>query len=239
MAEPGEFLRPVSAMLTRALAEAAAGSPAPLGNADGAIYLVASYTAVPAGADSNPPGEGFPTADNGLFDIQPAYASYQDARDRARELGDGYGVFGPFHSTFAVATPGQPTVKHLVLTTSADAIVRIPSPGFRPPSGTPSAAAEFDALFFTADAVAKFALPYYSEIYGNGFGRAVLTQFQSAPLALMGHMPWSEYTEITADGTAGAGRSARGIPVVLHADGRGGYERRPIHPETAAPAAVS
>lgn len=239
----GEFLKPVSAMLARALAEAAAGSPVPAGSTtNGSVWLVASYTAVPVSDDSNPPGDGFPPTNNGLFNIQPAYPSYQDALTRAKALGDGYGVFGPFSSTFAAARLDQPTVSTICMTTSDGGQVTIPSAGFTPPPGITPTPPEFDTLFFTADAVGKFALSYYSGIYGNGFGREVLTQFLAAPLALMGHMPWSEYTEIEEDATAsssGSGKYARGIPVILHPDGQGGYHRQPIHPGTPAAAGAA
>jgi hypothetical protein len=238
MPEAGEFLKPVSAMLTRALAEAAAGFPRPSGSPDASVYFVASYAAVQPANDSNPPGEDLPANTfNGLFNIQPASASYTDAQARATELGDGYGVFGPFSSTFAAPTQGQATVTTMVLNTSDGGLVDIPTAGFSPPPGITPPPPEFDALFFTADAVAKFALAYYSGIYGNGFGREVLTQFQSAHLALMGHLPWSEYTDIQELSTSG-GKVVSGIPVLLHPDGQGGYRKEPIYPGPATAGAA-
>jgi hypothetical protein len=238
MAEPGEFQKPVSAMLARALAEAAAGFPRPVDARDASVYFVASYEAVPASDDSNPPDEDLPANTfNGLFNIQPAYATHAEARTRADELGSGYGVFGPFRSTFAAPAHGQATVTTMVLYTSDGGQVDIPTAGFTPPEGLTPPPPEFDALFFTADAVAKFALSYYSGIYGNGFGREVLTQFQEAHLALMGHLPWSEYTEIE-EIPGGTNRSVSGIPVILRPDGQGGYHRQPIHPRAPAAAGV-
>jgi hypothetical protein len=243
MAQPGEFLKPVSAMLTRALAEAAAGSP--IGSPNG-VYFVASYMAVPSRDDTNPPSDDLPAdTHNGYFNIQPAFASHAVALARATQLGPGYGVFGPFNSTFITPTPGQPTVSTITITTSDNGTVTIPSPGFIPSPGITPPPPEFDALFFTPEAVAKFALPYYSEVYSNGFGNEVLTQFQSAKLALMGHMPWSEYTDIDPDGppaatpgTGGTGGTgpAREIPVIFEPDGQGGYHKRPIYPSAPAPA---
>lgn len=240
MADPGEFLNPVSAMLARALAEAAAGFPRPasVSATDASVYFVASYEAVPQADDSNPPDEGLPAGTfNGLFNIQPAYPTYHDAKKRADELGDGYGIFGPFRSTFAAPVKGQATVTRMTLHTSDDGRVDIPTAGFAPPDGLTPAPPEFDALFFTADAVAKFALTYYSGIYGNGFGREVLTQFQASHLALMGHLPWSEYTDIEELTTHNA--FAHGIPVVLHPDGQGGYRKQPIVPRSPAAAGAS
>lgn len=259
MAEPGEFLNPVSAMLTRALAEAAAGYPVAASSTDGSttdgsIWLVASYTAVPPSDDGNPPAEGLPPTYNGIFNIQPAYSSYQSALDRATELGDGYGVFGPFTSTFMAPNPNQSRMSQVVVTmsythpesgdTTATNIITIPTPGFSPPPGLAAPPPlEFDALFFSADAVAKFALGYYSEIYSNSFGIQVLQEFQSAQLAVMGHMPWSEYTDfepgtpgVTPAPAPGSGGGAfrGGIPVVFHPDGQGGYRGRPIHPGALA-----
>lgn len=240
MAE-GEFQKPVSAMLARALAEAAAGFPRPVNSHDASVYFVASYEAVPAGDDSNPPDEDLPPDTfNGLFNIQPAYATHAEAKRRADELGPGYAVFGPFRSTFAAPVDGQATVTRMHMHTSDGGHVDIPTAGFRPPEGLTPPPPEFDALFFTADAVAKFALSYYSGIYGNGFGREVLTQFQGAHLALMGHLPWSEYTEIPEiPGPTGLHKSVSGIPVLLHPDGQGGYHRQPIHPHALAAAGAS
>jgi hypothetical protein len=238
----GEFQKPVSAMLARALAEAAAGFPRPVNAADASVYFVASYEAVPASDEhSNPPDEDLPAHTfNGLFNIQPAYATHAEAKGRADELGPGYAVFGPFRSTFAAPKDGQATVTTMRLHTSDGGHVNIPTEGFRPPEGLNPPPPEFDALFFTADAVAKFALSYYSGIYGNGFGREVLTKFQKAHLALMGHLPWSEYTEIQEiPGHTSRKNYVSGIPVLLHPDGQGGYHRQPIHPGTPATAGAA
>jgi hypothetical protein len=56
-------------------------------------------------------------------------------------------------------------------------------------------------------------------------------------------MPWSEYTEIeeisNTSIASGSGKYARGIPVLLHPDGQGGYHRQPIHPGTPATAGAA
>ena len=123
--------------------------------------------------------------------------------------------------------------------TTNDGRVELPTPDFAPPQGIDAPPTEFDALFLTVDAVAKFALPYYSGIYGNGFGREVLTQFQRVELALMGHLPWSEYTDNWVEAGPGPNWSARGIPVLMHPDGKGGYHRQPIYPRAPATAGTS
>jgi hypothetical protein len=245
MAEPGEFLNPVSAMLTRALAEAAAGSPVPVGSTNGELYFVASYTAVPQSDDTNPPGEDPAVTFNGLFNIQPPLPTWSDAVAAAQQMGPGYGAFGPFRSTFITPRAQQLRMMSVAIELQDAAgdpsgRISIPTPGFTPPPGIEPPPPEYDALFFTPEAVAKFALPYYSGIYGNGFGREVLTQFIAAEAAVMGHMPWSEYTDIDPGGPGpdvvrdGPRQGyVREIPVVLHPDGT----RQPLHPP--APAAAS
>lgn len=210
MAEPGEFVEAVSAMLARALAEAAAGYP---GSSD-TVYFTASYTQVPdAVADAN---NNF----SGIFNIQP-WPSYTDA---ANNLKPGYGVFGPFQSTFPPARAGQDTVTSVGVRTSQ-------GPGFTmPPAGAAGAQLQYDALFLTGAAVLKFAVPYYSRVYSLRYAQQVLEEFQASPLALMGHMPWSEYTDLDDTGSnQPVVTHPLGIPVMVHPDGQGGHVR-PILP---------
>ena len=215
--EPGTFGRPVSAMLGRALAEAAAGYPG-----DGPVYLVASYEAVPPEL----------AAFNGTFDVQPAFKSYDDAMTwlSTPPLHPGYGIFGPFESTFAMqAEAAQATVRDFAVQMSDGVTVvrsddlssdRLEVGGLR-----------FDVLFMSASAVAKFAVPYYARTYSLQFANRVLQEFQESELALMGHYPWSEYTFFDGSGGGGGGyvRPAN-IPVLFERDGNWRLRPRPLHP---------
>lgn len=236
----GSFLQPVSAMLTRTLAEAAAGYPGA-----GEIYLVASYTRVP-------PERAFY---GGMFDVQPAFPSYQDAQDWIEANGvTGYGIFGPFESTFVTpVNPEQAQVASFSVTTTAGGVFEIAE---SPPGDTGSppfdtllevAGPEFDALFMTPGAVAKFAVPYYADLYSLGFANRVLAEFQQSSLALMGHYPWSEYTDFPeppagagsgsgssstsgSTSTSGNHRRVAHVPVLFERGPGGEWHRRPLVP---------
>lgn len=222
MAEPGEFLNPVTPNLARVLAQAAGSAYVE----SSTFYVVARYNSAHQG--------GTP------YDVQKPSATYAEAKELADRLNQAdpegkYGVFGPFENTyggFNAPTPNA-TVAEFVVTPQLAGVREDP---FRI-DGT-----EFDALFYSVEAVEKFVLPYYVEEYGPDFGQQVLDQFYNAPLALMGHLPWSEYIEVADPDTQavtsgnGHGPAAKYIPVFFHRDETGRMQRQPLHPPRPAPA---
>lgn len=219
MAQEGLFEHPVSSMLARALADAAAGYPAPLD--EGSIYLVASYTAVPD-----------PTF-NGFFDIQPPFPSADEAQQFIECMGlEGYGVFGPFQSTYYQQQQNQLVVDQIQFSAPGETItvVELDSPPADSPPG--SLPLLFDAFFLSASAVAKFAVPYYAKVYSPAFANRVMDEFQQAEVALMGHYPWSEYTDFP-DGPLAVDspcRPAAHLPVVFIRDEGGNLQGRAVVP---------
>lgn len=207
----GFFDHPITPMLARALAQAAASAYAP--EAD--FYVVARYE----------PLDGVPDP----FDVQKP-SSLQRAETRQRELGEAYGIFGPFKNANGGLTPrdGQAKVSRLKVHLTR---------GFEPVTipGT-----EFDALFYSIQAVEKFVLPYYEQVYSPLFAQHVLDNFYNAELALMGHLPWSEYVEVNPGNNTGVVRGGGGdhryVPVFFHRGADGTLQRRPLHPARAASA---
>jgi hypothetical protein len=228
MAEPGEFLRAVTPNLARVLAQAAGSAYV----TSATFYVVARYNSAHEGARP--------------YDVQKPSATYGEAQALADGLNqsdpDGaYGVFGPFQNTYGgfPAAPPNATVAELHVT---------PQLGGEREDPFRIDGREFDALFYSVEAVEKFVLPYYVEEYGPDFGQQVLEQFYHAPLALMGHLPWSEYILVPDPdhgpdflnpiGGNGHKPAAKYIPVFFHRDGTGKVQRQPLHPPRPAPAPV-
>jgi len=141
------------------------------GYADGSeVYVVACYTP--------------------NYDSEDPYDVYACPAPPEKKLPTGYGVFGPFKTIPedpALQAQAQATVQEFQVTisTTTDTCTFSIDP-----------ASQYDALFYTAAAVKKFAVPYYSSLYSGAYGDHVLSAFQAAPVALMAHMPWSEYTAV-------------------------------------------
>jgi hypothetical protein len=57
---------------------------------------------------------------------------------------------------------------------------------------------EIDALFLSLSSVEKFLVPYYTSLYGTALAEQVRMRFTSAPTAALGHLPWTEYMDMTA-----------------------------------------
>jgi hypothetical protein len=161
--------KPMSVALARALAEAADGFP---GQAE-PIYLVAPYLPLD---DPN----------RGGFRIFGPYRSWEKVPPGLqREVCVGNaGFFGPFDTRLAPTPAGRAVTRidlHVEETTDV-----YPIPADR-----------LDALFFTSQAVEKFALPYYERLFGPEFGAHVIRQFLNANVQVMAHFPWSEYSDGT------------------------------------------
>ena len=244
MTDPGTFLQAVSPSLARVLANAA--NAAFIGSPGSEFYIVCRWT------DAN---QGVPAADATLdpYNVQPPQPSYQAALDLAATLNgspstDEYGVFGPFEYTHSdlPSPPNQATIASMLVTAQ----------GGPDPDGDvfPIPGQAADALFWSIEAVQKFVVPYYVETYGPEFGNVVLQQFNEAPIALVAHLPWSEYEEVGPGGVftqmsddAGPGPGGGGgakvtaaqaqaagekkwMPVFFHRDACGKVHRRPLHP---------
>jgi hypothetical protein len=180
--DPGTFAYPVSAELASVLAEAASGFIN-----DGNIYLVASYQ---------------PLASQPLapYNVTGPYATYGDALIGWIEMNGGeiiegqpttYGMFGPFGTQVADLPPavsGQASVTSFQVGTSAGTSFPI------------SPADKYDAIFYSVAAVLKFAVPYYTSVYGTAYAQQMLENFQENDLGMMVHLPWTEYTEMTQAG---------------------------------------
>jgi hypothetical protein len=148
-------------------------------------------------------------AASGYYQQEPFYftASYTQQPDSSNpydigspsptpptNLQDGYGVFGPFvnHMAGVVPNPGQSTVTSITVSTSAPSEFSITAE-----DGSPL---PIDAMFFSLEAVAKFAVPYYTVVYAAPFAETLLQSFQQSKLGLMVHLPWSESEDLNTHG---------------------------------------
>jgi hypothetical protein len=205
------FTRSISARLLRVLAQAAEGYPN-----QGDVYFVARYE-----RDAN-----------GSYEVSPWFseseaAAVVDGLNAAAP--DAFGVFGPFDTRLPYAAhPDQETVAALQVTT------REPRDGAITTFAM-GGAGMYDAMFCSAAAVIKFAVPYYTRVYSPEFAETVLRSFMEAPLAMMVHLPWSEYGEMEQNGTLDiSGTDVPGwLPAVFERDAEAGYVHRVIHPSTA------
>jgi hypothetical protein len=228
--EPGTFNQAITPMLARVLAQAASTAYVP---ADvETFYVVSRYEFA---RDTTEP-----------FNVKAPFSTYAAAEAEANRLmgsepGVAYGVFGPFRNTSGgfAPEPNQETVAEIQVTPQLGGVRR---PSF-PIDGT-----RFDALFFSIQAVEKFLLPYYAELISPSFADHMLNTFQSGELAMMAHLPWSEYVDIAPTGTGttrqnvvmdGPGDHAgetpptggtAWIPVVFHRDPDGTVRPQPIFP---------
>lgn len=197
--EPPVFTQPVSATLAVALGQAVAGF---LRKED--MYFVATST----------PDE------NGLYRFWGPYDGWSDVMESEQEaVVDGIAAwFGPFTNAPGVGgapnpNPAQDTVKVMQITPQSVTGGVLPTfplyPIQLPIDSDPVDAPAFDAVFLSAPAVRKFVVPYYAGLYGAAFAEKLTTAFADATLAMMVHLPWSEYEVMQApDGTGpSAGRS--------------------------------
>lgn len=201
------FTQPVSAGLLRVLAQAAEGYPN-----QGAMYFVASYA---------------PDA-NGSFEVSPWWSPEEAAAVVNMLPGgqDNFAVFGPFDTTLPYPVNAeQETVASLQVSTTA-------ATGEPGTSFSVGGAEMYDAVFCSAAAVIKFAVPYYSRVYSPEFAETLLQSFLQAPVAMMVHLPWSEYGEIGEQGSLhiSGTRLSGGFPALFERDEELGYLPNPIYP---------
>ena len=188
------FSQPVTPTLTSQLAQAASGFVSPQGfRGFQSVYFVASYAPVfndEEGQDD--------------YGLHGPFTTETEANQSQQQLGDGYAVFGPFsimpnEFTGPPATAAQSIVGPISLTPQAVLLGGPPLPPINIsgpidlPAGTEQQPQEYDALFFSQAAVLKFVIPYYTGIYGPGFAADIQDQLAQASVALLGHLPWSEY----------------------------------------------
>lgn len=115
-------------------------------------------------ASTNPP-----------YDVRAVYFDPKTAADSA---GGSYHVFGPY-----VTSPDAAAAK---ATEVLSITVRI-----RTAKDTESVTVnpkEYDALFWTAPAVDKFLVPYYSRVYGPDRAAALHNQYVRSGMIIWGHM---------------------------------------------------
>jgi len=211
-ARMGEALidnRPISARLARRLAEAAFGY---MGL--GPVYLVAAYEPIDVLGDP--------------YCVVPFRNDWEGAEALVSTLNTDpdlpqYGVFGPYETGPAGALFASPYALETI-----SLLVGGPDDSL---GALALDAGDYDSLFWTRAAVEKFAVPYYSVLYSPSFGEAVLEEYDRAELAVLGHMPWSEYTELSLPAMNFVEEFRQGpIPVLHHRDENGRWHRKPLYP---------
>lgn len=186
---------PISVELARALGEAADG----LANDEDPFYLVAPYK---------------PITDlfAGGFDVFGPFDNYDQVPPNLKEDIERHttaGFFGPYQITLPLVNGRRVTRVGLHIEDWPEEF------NFRIMP---------DALFFSAEAVEKFALPYYERIFGPEFASKVAEHFQFADVQVMAHYPWSEYS----DGTREPDPRMPNSPVFLFRDRPGGMMHAPV-----------
>jgi len=210
-ARMGEALidnRSISAALAKRLAEAAFGY---MGL--GPVYLVASYEPTDNAGDP--------------YNVTPFKDDWEAAEALVAALNTDpdlprYGVFGPYDTGLDGTSPTCFLETISLLVGGAD-----DSTG-----ALAFSAGEYDSLFWTQAAVKKFAVPYYSALYSPSFAQSVLAEYEGASMAVLGHMPWSEYTVIEPPAMGPNFMEFRQgpIPVLHHRDENGRWHRKPLYP---------
>jgi hypothetical protein len=120
--------------------------------------------------------------DSRAFHIRGPFTSWDEARELWECVWSGEcGFFGPFDTTDAIVPVGVRADYVLVHLEDGTEI--------------PFTNGVVDALFFSASAVEKFALPYYERIFGPDYAYEVMEQFRYNSAQVMAHFPWSEYTD--------------------------------------------
>lgn len=209
------FTTPVSAGLLQVLAEAAAGYMGP-----GDVYFMADYN---LGTD-------------GTYNLSGPLPTPNPPPNRPI-IPRVNAVFGPFSTPVPVTIPLRNQKQQ-----SVESVEVVTTGGVKLPVEN---AAQYDAMFSSLAAVMKFAVPYYTEVYSTEFANAAVSAFQESDLALMVHLPWSEYGIVslsnTVSGPASDAQSATGsthgdggptkwIPVVFERGADGTYGERRITP---------
>jgi hypothetical protein len=240
MAEPGEFLQPVTPNLARVLAQAA----------NSAFIKTDTFYVVCRLLKEIPPDLG-----SDPYNVQTPAPTYADAQCQVTWLKQNdpnfeYGIFGPFSNTFSGFDRPPPTTQLQVASVDVTAGTGTASDPIPTIGGT-----EYDALFWSVEVVQKMLIPYYAQEYGPDYAQNVLMEFYAAPVALVAHLPWSEYGAIGTGGellTGGSNpqapatcdgntnvvtrKQAKRIAVVLQHDADGNLQPKPLHPPQPAKA---
>ena len=158
--------RPMSAALLRRLAETADGS-----RDNQSRWVVASY----------------PEPTDGKL---KSFSSEDQAKAYCKELNDAggdYGVFGPYATSPGVgtnATGHKMRVKRVAVVVDdgngGELVNELPGD-------------QYDALFWSASALDKFAVPYYVSMAGLAFGNKVSSDFGQERVYMMAHLPDTLY----------------------------------------------
>lgn len=162
--------KPMSVKLARALAEAADG----FRGHKAPVFLVAPYKL-------------HKSPERGGFHIFGPYHDWEHVpRDVKRlVMHETHGFFGPFDTGGTVIVHGRPIGSVTLHVRHSTKVFHL-----RPD--------RIDTLFFSAESVEKFALPYYERVYGPAFAARVRDQFATADTQFMAHYPWTEYTDGSA-----------------------------------------
>lgn len=136
------------------------------GNRKKKVFFVARYTPL-----------------QGSYDISPGFADEaaltQEWKDKI--LTGEYGWFGPYRTDDG--TSDKIKIKSIVITTqdaTGNSTIELKD------------ASEFDAIFWSLSTVEKFAVPYYTSLYGPAYADELRKKFLADDLYLMVHLPGSE-----------------------------------------------
>jgi hypothetical protein len=185
---PGTFLGPVTPNLARVIAQAA----------DSGIVTFPKFYVVCRWLNEN---QGVPSSDISLdpYNVQQPVERYDVALCMVEKLKSldadyPYGIFGPFQNTGSGAGI-PPATQRRVQTISGTAENDLAATTDFSFEGT-----QYDAMFWSLEVVQKMVVPYYAEEYGPEFAANVMREFTQAPVAVVMHLPWSEYTEMSVTG---------------------------------------
>ena len=170
--------RPLSAALLRRLGEAADGF-----RTGRPIYVVACYDD--------------PREDLRVFECEA------DALEHLTRAGDRFGMFGPFATPADRSVSGGP-LREVAVTPGTRSVrageVAEVAVTIRAESGEERTVRldgrEHDALFWTASAIDKFAVPYYAHVQGAEFAAELRRRVMAGPVCAIVHLPHSEPEEV-------------------------------------------
>jgi hypothetical protein len=120
--------------------------------------------------------------------VHGAFGSVAEAQAEARKLAEPHDVHGPYESRPAEAIAATGAVERVVATV-------------RMPDGTTAdyriSPKEFDSLFWSLSALDKFAIPYYTAMYGVAEAIRLREEFKTARIVPLG--PHGKYSRLTFD----------------------------------------
>jgi hypothetical protein len=184
---PGTFPGPVTPNLARVIAQAA----------DSAFVTIPEFYVVCRWLNVN---EKVSAADITLdpYNVQQPAATYDIAlcmvdKLKAADPKHPYGIFGPFQNTGSGA--GTPPATQLQVGS-----IQVTTNPASPTQWPAIEGTRYDAMFWSLEVVQKMVVPYYAEEYGPEFATNMMNEFTQAPVAVVMHLPWSEYTEMSVTG---------------------------------------